>query len=137
MGIGVTAPGGKLHVGGDALVDGGIAIGGSVKTNYREVSGSSTLTTTDHVLGVDHSPVTFVDVFLPPATAQRTGLTYVVKDAGGKSATQAGGSYSATISVKVDPGTADLIDGVNVYEINTAYGSARFVCRGAGLWSVL
>lgn len=102
-----------------------ISISGGLNLSYLSVSSSTTLTTSNTIVGVTSSATSgAITLTLPQPSSSNTGQVFTIKDVSGNAAT-----YNITVSP-----TLSYIDGVSSYVINTNYGVARIFSNGVNYY---
>jgi hypothetical protein len=96
--------------------------GGSQYT-YRSVTTNDSMTSTDAIIGCNHSAATTIR--LPPASDCGSGQYFIIKDEAGVA-----GTYNITISGSASPGT-DTIDNQLGFVLSNNYGAVTIYRGGA------
>ena len=116
VGIGTVTPGALLHVEGDAI------LAGSQKVKVRDVSATSSITTSDYCIRCAQTSA--ITLTLPSKTSN-SGQVLIFKDALGNA-----GTNNVTITAAV----GDTIDGSGTYVISHNKEGVNFICDGINGW---
>ena len=118
VGIGTTTPSALLHVEGDAI------LAGSQKVKVRDVSATSSITTSDYCIRcVQTSAITLT----LPSKTDNSGQVLIFKDALGNATSN---------NITIAGGGSDTIDGAGTYVIDRSNEGVNFICDGTNGWMV-
>jgi hypothetical protein len=96
---------------------------GGSQYSYRSVSADDTMTSTDAIIGCNHSAA--ITIKLPLASDCGAGQFFIIKDEAGQAAT-----YNIIVSKSL--GSSDTIDGADAYTMNSNYSSITLYRGGTG-----